>query len=84
MIEVIIAGTVGGVIANMIMRSFWLQKWRLLRKLRKCRISNFARVDRYGFAYGYDTVPGLVYYDCKHPVRYFGYYPALAGGIFKK
>ena len=84
MIEFIIAGTVGGVIGNMIMRSFWFQKWRLLRKLRKCNVSNFAHVSRDGHAYGYDTVPGRVYYDCKHPVIWFGCYPALAGRIFKK
>lgn len=84
MIEVIIGFTISFTIANLVLRSAWFQKWRLLRKLRKCDISNFAHVNRDGHAYGYDTVPGRVYYDCKRPVRCFGYYPALVGRIFKK
>lgn len=84
MIEFIIAVTVGAVIVNMIMRSFWFQKWRLLRKLRKCNFSNFAHVSRDGHAYGYDTVPARVFYDCRQPARYFGRYPALAERLFKK
>lgn len=84
MIYFIIAVTNGFTIAHMILRSYWFQKWRLLRKLRKCYFSNFAHVSSDGHAYGYDSIPGRVYYDCKRPVRCFGYYPALAGRIFKK
>ena len=84
MIYIIIAVTIGFSIAHMIRHSFWFQKWLLLRKLRKCNFSNFARIDPDGHAYGYDTVPARVFYDCRQPARYFGYYPALAGRIFKK
>lgn len=84
MIEFIIAASIVVIIYNLIRHSFWFQKWRLLRKLRKCDFSNFAHVSRDGHAYGYYTIPGRVYYDCKRPVRYFGCYPALAGRIFKK
>lgn len=84
MIDFIIAASCTAVITHMILQSAWFQKWRLLRKLRKCDVSNFAHVCSDGHAYGYEALPGRVHYDCKHPVIWFGYYPALAGRIFKK
>lgn len=84
MIDFIIAASCTAVVMHMILQSAWFQKWRLLCKLRKCNVSKIAHVGRDGHAYGYDTLPKLVDYDCKQPVIWFGYYPALAGRIFKK